>query len=74
MLKENETEEATDFFVTILSLVAFQLRGGRVPWPPPLATPMCQAWYFYYGKCLLAAWLIKPNLIVGESANLHGNP
>ena len=33
MLKETETEETIDFFVTVLSLVAFQS-------PPPLATPM----------------------------------
>ena len=32
MLKETETKETIVFFVTILSLVAFQLGGG--PWPP----------------------------------------
>ena len=37
MLKE--TQEAIVFFVTFLSLVAFQLGGG--PGPPILATPMC---------------------------------
>ena len=36
MLKETETEEAKVFFVTFLSLVAFQL-GGE---PAPPATPM----------------------------------
>ena len=35
MLKETETEETIVFFVTFLSLVAFQLEGGRAPWPPP---------------------------------------
>ena len=43
MLKKTETEETIVFFVTFLSLVAFQLRGGRAPCPsPPLATPMGQ--------------------------------
>ena len=37
MLKETKTEETIVFFVTFLSLVAFQL--GRA-WGPPLATPM----------------------------------
>ena len=37
MLKETETEETIAFFVTFLSLVAFQLEGARAP---PLATPM----------------------------------
>ena len=37
MLKETETEETIIFFVTFLSLVAFQLRGGP---PPSPATPM----------------------------------
>ena len=41
MLKETETEETIVFFVTILSLVAFQLgRGAGSLLPPPLATPM----------------------------------
>ena len=35
MLKETETEEAIVFLVTFLSLVAFQLEGGRAPCPPP---------------------------------------
>ena len=40
MLTETETEETIVFFVTFLSLVAFQLgRGGQAPWAP-LATPM----------------------------------
>ena len=41
MLKETETEETIVFFVTFLSLIAFQL-GGPVPLvpPPPVATPM----------------------------------
>ena len=34
MLKETETKETLVFFVTFLSLVAFQLGGGRAPWPP----------------------------------------
>ena len=37
MLKETETEETIGFFVTFLSLVAFQLEGGV---PHSLATPM----------------------------------
>ena len=37
MLKEAKTEETIVFFVTFLSLVAFQLGGARVP---SLATPM----------------------------------
>ena len=39
MPKETETEETIVFFVTFLSLVAFQLRGGGPP-GLPLATPM----------------------------------
>ena len=39
MLKETETEETIVFFVTFLSLVAFQLGGGEPP-RPTLATPM----------------------------------
>ena len=42
MLKETKTEETIVFFVTFLSLVAFQLGGGGpspLP-PPPLATTM----------------------------------
>ena len=38
-----ETEETIVFFVTFLSLVAFQLGGGgggRAPWASSLATPM----------------------------------
>ena len=35
MLKETETEETIVFFVTFLSLVAFQLRGGPGPLGPP---------------------------------------
>ena len=31
MLKETETEETTAFFVTFLSLLAFQLGGGGPP-------------------------------------------
>ena len=38
MLNKTETEEIIVFFVTFLSLVAFQL-GGPDPWAP-LATPM----------------------------------
>ena len=36
MLKETKAEETIVFFVTFLSLIAFQLGG---PGPPPLATP-----------------------------------
>ena len=39
MLKNIETDETIAFFVTFLSLVAFQLEGGRVPYPPQ-AAPM----------------------------------
>ena len=35
MLKETKTEETIGFFVTFLSLAAFQLEGGPVPCPPP---------------------------------------
>ena len=38
MLKETKTKETIVFFVTFLSLVAFQL-GGPGPPGPPLATP-----------------------------------
>ena len=38
MLKETETEETPEFFVTFLSFVALQL--GRAPAPSLLATPM----------------------------------
>ena len=40
MLKDTESEETIDFFVIILSLVAFQLGEDWGPSPPPLATPM----------------------------------
>ena len=43
MLKETKTKETTCFFVTFLSLVAFQLRGGPGPLtslPLPMAKPM----------------------------------
>ena len=36
--KETETEETIRFFVTFLSLVAFQLGGGRAPCPPGYAS------------------------------------
>ena len=32
MLRETDSEETIDFFVTFLSLVAFQLGVGRAPW------------------------------------------
>ena len=35
MLKETETKETIVFFVTFLSLVAFQLGGGAGPLGPP---------------------------------------
>ena len=48
MLKETETEETIVFFVTFLSLVAFQLGGGP---GPRLAMPMVgyahQLWLAY---------------------------
>ena len=44
MLKQ--TEEAIVFFVTFLSLVAFQLGGTRAPWAP-LATPMLRVYYHH---------------------------
>ena len=37
MLKETDAEETIGFFVTFLSMVVFELGGGR---PPPLATPV----------------------------------
>ena len=40
MLKNIETDETISFFVTFLSLVAFQLEGARAPYPLPLAAPM----------------------------------
>ena len=52
MLKETETEEIISFFVTFLSLVAFQLGGeGRAPYPL-LVTPMTAMTFFslYLGK------------------------
>ena len=39
MLKNTETNKTIGFFVTFLSLVAFQLEGSRAPYPP-LAVPM----------------------------------
>ena len=39
MLKNIETDETVGFFVTFSSLVAFQLKGTRAPYPP-LAAPM----------------------------------
>ena len=39
MLKNIETDETIGFFVTFLSLVAFQLEGAPAPYPP-LAAPM----------------------------------
>ena len=35
MLKETKTKETIVFFVTFLSLLAFQLGGGRGPLGPP---------------------------------------
>ena len=40
MLKETETEDTIDFFVTLLSLVKFQLGVGPLALPFLLATPM----------------------------------
>ena len=40
MLKNIETDETIGFFVTFLSLVAFQLEGPGLHTPPPLAAPM----------------------------------
>ena len=37
MLKETKTEETIVFFVTFLSLVAFQLEGAGPPGPPGYA-------------------------------------
>ena len=34
MLQETESDKTIDCFVTFLSLVAFQLRGGPGPLPP----------------------------------------
>ena len=50
MQKETETEEIIVFFVTILSLVAFRLGGGRAP---PLATPVLprMAYSYYTTVC-----------------------
>ena len=53
MLKETETEETIVFFVTFLSLVAFQL-GGRAPLPPHLATPMLYAYNFIIQEVCVA--------------------
>ena len=39
MLKEIKTKETIVFFVTFLSLVAFQLGGGAGSLPPPPPTP-----------------------------------
>ena len=35
MLKETKSEETMGFFATVLSLVTFQVGGGRSPLPPP---------------------------------------
>ena len=43
MLKNIETDETIDFFVTFLSLVAFQLKGARAPYPPLAARMSCGA-------------------------------
>ena len=40
MLKETETEETIGFFVTIFSLVAFQLKGHSLGPSSLLAKPM----------------------------------
>ena len=45
MLKETQTEDTTVFFVTFLSLGAFQLRGGP-PAPPPWLR-LCSANLFH---------------------------
>ena len=47
MLKETETVETIDFFVTFLSLVSFQLGGTLAPCPPSLATPMVFLYLFF---------------------------
>ena len=41
LLKETKTEETVVFFVTFLSLVAFQLGEARAPCPPPLWLRLC---------------------------------
>ena len=48
MIKEAETEETIVFFVTFLSLVAFQLGGGGVgPHGPPLWLRLWYRRYFF---------------------------
>ena len=45
MLKETETEETIGFFVTFLSLVAFQLGESEPPGPPWLCLRESIRWY-----------------------------
>ena len=49
MLKETKAEETIVFFVTFLSLVAFQLggKGGRAPSPPPPGYAYTTTMYLY---------------------------
>ena len=49
MLKETETEKIIEFFVTFLSLVAFQLGGGRVGLLPPR---LCLLVHYYFAISL----------------------
>ena len=47
MLKETKTEETIVFFVTFLSLVAFQLGGGPSALLPPPWLRLCNANLFH---------------------------
>ena len=51
-LKETETEETIVFFVTFLSLVAFQVGGGPGLLGLPLATPMTVSTALLWKKIL----------------------
>ena len=55
MLKETETEETIVFFVTFLSLVAFQLKRARAPSAPPWLRLWARA-----SRCELRTGLIAP--------------
>ena len=66
MIKEIETEETIGFFVTFLSMVAFQLLA-QAPWPP-LATLMASR-FLYVLLQLIVFMTIQKSL----EANFRGD-
>ena len=60
MLEETEAEETKGFFVTFLSLVTFQLEGGRDPW-----LRLCARQFVLETRKLLATSKAEFNSLIG---------